>query len=57
MSNEEQEYQEQEYLNELTRPGRERYCRRAHRIDMAVRWGGWLVAGMILVANIAVWVF
>lgn len=34
--------EELEYINGLTRPARER----------AIRWGGWLLAGLILMANL-----
>lgn len=47
-------YEEQEYLNDLTRPARERHCRRAWMVDQAVRWGGWILAGLILLADLAV---
>ena len=50
-------YEEQEYLNNLTRPNRERASRRAWMLDLAVRWGGWLLAGLMLMANLAVRVF
>ena len=50
-------YEEQEYLNSLTRHNRERYCRRAWMIRMGIQWGGWLVAGLILMANLAVRVY
>lgn len=46
-------YEEQEYLNSLTRPCAERACRRAWMKDMAIRWGGWLAAGVILAMNLA----
>jgi hypothetical protein len=45
-------YEEQEYLNSLTAERRERACRRAWMIDQAIRWGGWLLAGLILMANL-----
>ena len=45
-------YEEQEYLNDLTRPNRVRICRRAWIIDQAIRWGGWLVAGVSLLAHL-----
>ena len=47
-------YEEQEYLNSLTRPRAERACRRERMIRMAVQWGGWLVAALLLMANLAV---
>lgn len=47
-------YEEQEYLNNLTRPARERACRQAWMKQMAIQWGGWLVAGLILAINLAV---
>ena len=47
-------YEEQEYLNSLTRPARERFCRRQWMIRTAMQWGGWLVAGLILAINLAV---
>ena len=46
-------YEEQEYLNSLTRPNRERACCRAWLIRTAVQWGGWLLAGLILMAHLA----
>ena len=45
-------YEEQEYLNGCTAERRERACRRAWMIDQAIRWGGWLLAGLILMANL-----
>ena len=45
-------YEEMEYINGLTRHARERACRRALVVDQAIRWGGWLLAGLILAANI-----
>lgn len=45
-------YEEQEYLNELTRPRRERACRRAWMIRMGIQWGGWLAAGVSLLAHL-----
>lgn len=45
-------YEEMEYINSLTAERRERACRRAYRIDMAIRWGGWLLAGLMLAANL-----
>lgn len=47
-------YEELEYINSLTAERRERACRRAYRIDMAIRWGGWLLALVILTAEFAV---
>lgn len=47
-------YEEQEYINSLTRPARERYCRRQRLIHAAIQWGGWLVAGLMLAINLAV---
>lgn len=32
---------------------RERACSRARMVDQAIRWGGWLLAGLILMANLA----
>ena len=45
-------YEEQEYLNGCTAERRERACRRAWMVDQAIRWGGWLLAGLILMANL-----
>lgn len=47
-------YEEQEYLNSLTRPARERFCRRQWMIHTAMQWGGWLIAGLMLAINLAV---
>lgn len=47
-------YEEQEYINGLTRERRERACRRQWLIRTAIQWGGWLIAGLILAANLAV---
>lgn len=47
-------YEEQEYINSLTRPARERFCRRQWMIHTAMQWGGWLIAGLILAANLVV---
>lgn len=47
-------YEEQEYINGLTRPARERYCRRQWLIHTAIQWGGWLIAGLMMMANFAV---
>lgn len=47
-------YEEQEYINSLTRPARERYCRRQWLIHTAIQWGGWLIAGLILAADLVV---
>ena len=49
-------YEEMEYINSLTAERRERACRRAWMVDQAIRWGGWLLAGLILMANLAVYV-
>ena len=46
-------YEEQEYINELTRPARERYCRRQWMIHMGIQWGGWLLAGMLMAIQLA----
>lgn len=46
-------YEEQEYINSLTRPARERACRLAWMKQMAIQWGGWLIAGLMLAANLA----
>lgn len=46
-------YEEQEYLNSLTRPARERACRRAWMKQMAMQWGGWLIAALMLAINLA----
>lgn len=50
-------HEEMEYLNSLTAGRRERRCRRARMMDLAVRWGGWLLAGLILASNLALRVF
>lgn len=47
-------YDECERLNRLTRPARERAWRRERQRRMAIQWGGWLVAGLILMAEFAV---
>lgn len=47
-------YEEQEYINSLTRERRELACRRAWMKQMAIQWGGWLIAGLILAANLVV---
>ena len=47
-------YEEQEYLNSLTRERRERACRQAWMKQMAIQWGGWLIAGLMLAINLAV---
>ena len=49
-------YEEMEYINSLNAARRERACRRAWVVDQAIRWGGWLLAGLILMANLAVYV-
>lgn len=41
-------HEEMEYINELTRPARERYCRRSWMVDQAIRWGGWVLAAVLL---------
>lgn len=46
-------YEEQEYINELTRPARERYCRRQWMTHAAIQWGGWLIAGMLMAIQFA----
>lgn len=46
--------EEIERLNELTRPARERYCRRQWLIHAAIQWSGWLVAGLMTMANFAI---
>lgn len=33
-------YEEQEYLNSLTRPRAERACRREWMVRMGIQWGG-----------------
>lgn len=45
-------YEEMEYLNRLTAKRREQACRRERMTDMAIRWGGWLLAALVLAANI-----
>lgn len=50
-------YEEQEYLNSLTRPRAERACRRERMTHMAAQWGGWILAGLMLMANLATQVF
>ena len=42
-------YEEMEYINSLNTKRRERTCRRAWMVDQAIRWGGWLLAGLLLV--------
>ena len=49
-------YEEMEYLNSLNAARRERACRREWMIRMGIQWGGWLLAGLILMANLAVYV-
>lgn len=46
-------YEEQEYINELTRPARERYCRRAWMTQMAIQWGGWMLAALLMAIQFA----
>lgn len=47
-------YEEQRFLNELTRAARERRCHREWMVDQAFRWGGWIVAGLMVAANLVV---
>lgn len=47
-------YEEMEYLNSLNAQRRERLCRREWMIRMGIQWGGWLLAGLILLVNLAV---
>lgn len=47
-------YEEQEYINSLARERRERACRLAWMKQMAIQWGGWLVAGLMMMANFAI---
>ena len=42
-------YEELEYINGLNAERRERACRRAWLTDQAIRWGGWVLAGLLLV--------
>lgn len=41
-------YEEQEYLNSLTAKRRNRACRREWMVDQAIRWGGWVLAAVLL---------
>ena len=45
--------EEIERLNELTRPARERSCRRAWMKQMAIQWGGWLLAALLMAIQFA----
>lgn len=47
-------YEEMEYINKLGAARRERICRREWLVHMAIQWGGWLVAILVLSANLAV---
>lgn len=42
-------YEEIEYINSLNAERRERACRRAWMKQMAIQWGGWLLAALMLV--------
>ena len=45
-------YEEQEYLNSCTAERRERACRRDRMIHTGIQYGGWILAGLILMANL-----
>lgn len=49
MSNE-----ELEYINSLNAKRREQLCRREWMLRNALQWGGWLLAVLVLLLNIAV---
>ncbi len=50
-------YEEMDYLNSLTaKRGNER-CRRESMAEKTFRWGGWMLAGVILALELAVRVF
>lgn len=44
----------EEIVNGANAQRREARCRRDWMIEQAVRWGGWLVAGLMLAINLAV---
>lgn len=45
-------YEEQEYLNSCTAERRERACRRDWMIRMGIQYGGWILTGLMLAANL-----
>lgn len=47
-------YEEMEYINNLNAERREQACRREWLIRMGIQWGGWLVAALAMMANLAV---
>lgn len=47
-------YEEIEYLNNLSRGRRERACFRDWMIRVCIQYGGWVLAALMLVANITV---
>ena len=44
----------EEIVNKPNNQRREARCRREWMIDQAVRWGGWVLAGLMMMANFAI---
>ena len=44
-------YEEMEYINGQGAERREKACRRAWMLDQAIRWGGWVLAAVLLLAQ------
>lgn len=42
----------EEIVNGANKEHRERLCRQEYLLRMAMQWGGWLLAGLILMANL-----
>ena len=46
-------YEEMECINGLNAARRERACRRAWMKQMAIQWGGWLLAALLMAIQFA----